>query len=121
MLVTSSSGTNFQHWSYTQAIECDQNGGGDNEGDCDNGRGRRVARPALNRVAIISLNGSDAVGYSASATAPPLNLAVATSSGRLDLARISGSYGISAGTSVTLPDGAAAPARRTGANAQGRI
>jgi hypothetical protein len=108
VLVTGSSGTSLQHWSYTQPIECDQNGGGDNQGDCDNGRGRRVPRPALNRVAIISLNGSDAVGYSASGTAPPMDLVVGTSSGRLDLAHISGSYSMSAGTSVALPDGAAA-------------
>lgn len=107
VLVTSSSGTSLQHWSYTQPNQCDNNGGGDGQGDCDNG-GRRQPRPALNRVGSISLNGSDAVGYSASGTAPPLSLVVATSSGRLDLARISGSYNMSSGTSITLPNGAVA-------------
>jgi hypothetical protein len=107
VLVTNSSGTSLQHWSYTQPNDCDNGGGGDSQGNCEGG-GNRRPRPALNRVGIISLSGPDAVGYSASGTAPPMDLVVTTSSGRLDLAQITRSYGMSPGATVTLPDGAAA-------------
>jgi hypothetical protein len=107
VLVTSSSGTNLQHWRYTEVCN---NGEGDGEGNgnCENNRNRR--RETLTRIASISLSGGNAVGYSASGTAVPLTLAVATGSGRLDLARISTSFNMSTpnGGSITLPNGTVA-------------
>jgi hypothetical protein len=105
VLVTSSSGTSLQHWSYTEPLVCN-NDNGNGEGDCNNGRGRRQPRPTLSLVRTIPLSGANAVGYSTSATAPPMTLVVTTGSGRLDLAQITASYNMSSGASITLPNGA---------------
>ena len=106
LLVTSGSGTSLQHWIYTESTtECRGN-------DC----GQSGTTYNLVRSSSIVLTGASAVGYGLSATAPtsgvPLNLAVATASGRLDLAQItlgSGpSYSMSLGASVILPNGSTA-------------
>ena len=103
VLVTSSSDTRLQHWSYTEPIVCGNGGGGDN-GDCDNGHGH--PQPTLTLVATSrSLGGGNAVGYSANSRSLPLTLAITTSSGRLDLATINGSFGMSSAASVQLPNG----------------
>ena len=104
VLVTSSSDTRLQHWSYTEPIECQNNGRGNSQADCDNGRGQ--PQPTLTLVATSrSLGGSNAVGYSANSTSLPLTLAITTSSGRLDLATINGGFGMSAAANVQLPNG----------------
>jgi hypothetical protein len=103
VLVTSSSDTRLQHWSYTEPIECQNNGGGDNQGDCDNGH--LQPRPTLTLVASRTLGGSNAVGYSANSTSLPLTLAVTTSSGRLDLATINRSFSMPQASSTQLPNG----------------
>lgn len=99
ILVTSSSGTNLQHWRFTETID---EGGGEG--------GSNQTLRSWTPVGNLSLNGSNAVGYGISLAAPPWNLVVATASGRLDLVRISGSsgssYTMSAGASIVLPNGA---------------
>jgi hypothetical protein len=103
VLVTSSSDTRLQHWSYTQPIDCQNNRGGDNQGDCDNGH--RQPQPTLTLLASRTLGGSNALGYSANSTSLPLTLAITTSSGRLDLATINRSFSMSQGSSIQLPNG----------------
>jgi hypothetical protein len=110
LLVTSGSSTSLQHWSYTESTtNCTGHGEG---GDCDGGRGGSVTTYNLTRTGSQTLNGVNAVGYGLSASTAPLNLAVATASGRLDLARISvgsgPSYGMSPGPSIMLPIGSTA-------------
>jgi hypothetical protein len=105
VLVTRSSETRLQHWSYTEPIECLGNNEGENQGDCDNGHGHRQARPTLSLVASRALGGTNAVGYSANSTSLPLTLAITTSSGALDLATINGSFSMSQGSSIQLPNG----------------
>ena len=106
LLVTSGSGTSLQHWTYTESTtECNGNG----EGGCGGGQ-RTVTTYNLTRTDSRTLNGNNAVGYGLSASTPPLNLAVATASGRLDVAQIGSgpSYLMSPGPSVTLPNGSTA-------------
>ncbi len=84
LLVTSGSGTSLQHWTYTESTtECNGNG----EGGC--GGGQRTVTTA---------------------STAPLSLAVATASGRLDVAQIGSapSYPMSSGASVILPNGSTA-------------
>jgi hypothetical protein len=105
VLVTSSSGTSLQHWRYTETKGCSDGG------DCDNQQA-----PTLTQVSSQSLNGTNAVGYDTSAAAPtpgtPLGLAVATASGRLDVARITvdsrANYGMTSVASAMLPNGSVA-------------
>jgi hypothetical protein len=104
VLVTSSSVTSLQHWTYTEVCN---DGEGEGGGNCDNGRGNR--QPTLRSAGSISLNGPNAVGYDTNGSALPMSLVVATSSGRLDLARISGSFNMSAGASTTVPSNVTSP------------
>lgn len=101
IVVTSSTGTSLQHWQYSETI--DEAGG--------HGPGNRVVS-SLNPVGNPQpLNGNNATGYAISSTAPPLSLVVATASGSVDMAGISGgpSYTMSGGVSVVLPNGSFAP------------
>ncbi len=103
VLVTSGSGTTLQHWTYTESTTCSGNG---DQGDCG-GNGQQVTTYGLSHVGDLPLGGANAVGYALSSNVPPLNLAVATKSGRLDLAQIrSGpSYTMAQVASIALPNG----------------
>jgi hypothetical protein len=106
LLVTSGSSTSLQHWTYTESTtDCNGNG----EGGCDGGQ-RTVTTYNLTRDASLTLNGYNAVGYGLSASTAPLSLAVATASGRLDVAQIGSgpSYLMSSVASVMLPNGSGA-------------
>jgi hypothetical protein len=106
VVVTSSSGTSLQHWSYTEPVECN-NGNGEGRGNCDGDNNQKV--PTLTSAGSISLGGPNAVGYDTSTNSLPMNLVVATNSGRLALARISGSFNMSAGASTTIPSTVTSP------------
>lgn len=110
-LVTNSSGTTLRHWTYTEPTVCDNgngNGNGNGEGDgCANGQRRK--QPTLTSAGSTSLQGTNAVGYDTSTNSLPMNLVVATGSGRLDLARINPSFSVSPGASTTIPSTVASP------------
>lgn len=99
VLVTNANNTSLQHWRYTEATT-------DCEGNCDGDNGQRTTS-SLSQVGNLSLIGGGAVGYAASSTVPPLSLAVATATGRLELARIGSgpSYKMSLEVSIILPNG----------------
>ncbi|MDQ2942208.1 MAG: hypothetical protein M3R21_00880, partial [Candidatus Dormibacteraeota bacterium] len=101
VLVTTSSSTSLKHFSYTEPLVCNN---GNDEGDCDHG-GRRK-QPTFTPAGSLQLNGSNALGYDTNGSALPMNLVVATGSGRLDLAQINSSYRMSPVASIALPDGA---------------
>ena len=103
VVVTGSSGTSLQHWRYNETTVC-------NGSDCEE------QPPTLTQVSSQPLNGTNAVGYDTSAAAPtpsaPLGVAVATASGRVDVARItvdsSRNYGMASVASAMLPNGSVA-------------
>jgi len=104
VLVTGSTSASLQHWRYTETTTPDAGAGGAD-----------LVTTTLTPVDSLALSGANVVGYGISSMVPSsggtLSLAVATASGRLDLAQIavrSGpSYTTSAGPSVVLPSGAA--------------
>lgn len=109
VIVTDGSTTTFQNWRYTETTTCAGNGNGQ---DCDGGNRQSQTTRTFGFVTSVPLNGANAIDYATSASAPPLNLVVATAGGRLDLAWITVNsrlqYSIGPGASTTLPSGSVA-------------
>jgi hypothetical protein len=90
VLVTDGSTTRLQHWVYSESnTDCNLQEDGDCEGGNFRGGGTAAALTLYSTQSLTGAIGGDATGYATSAAAPPLNLAIATMSGRIAVAQIS--------------------------------